>query len=78
MNSATLNIRVQQRRMLGRSEAAAYCALPAKRFESECPCRPVELPGGRKAWDVHDLDRWLDGLKPGDAADLEAIVGKLG
>jgi hypothetical protein len=77
MSSATLNIRVSPRRMLSKADAALYCLMSTKRFEAECPCRPVERPGGTKAWDMHDLDRWLDGLKGGAGATHEEYLERL-
>jgi hypothetical protein len=78
MASATLNLRVQPYRLLKKAEAANYCRRSLKKFESECPVRPIEMAGGDRLWDVQDLDRWIDGLKDGDASDHDAILARLG
>ncbi|MDZ4760076.1 MAG: hypothetical protein SGJ21_03270 [Alphaproteobacteria bacterium] len=77
MSSATLNLRVSPRRMLSAREAAEYCCLAPKRFGQVCPVRPVELAGGLTAFDMRDLDAWIDGLKAGGADDDDAIVERL-
>jgi len=78
MSSATLNLKITPRRMLTPREAAEYCGLPQKRFQQGCAVKPVELPGGVLAFDVRDLDAWIDGLKAGGADDDDAILDRLG
>ncbi|GJE58385.1 hypothetical protein [Methylobacterium trifolii] len=78
MASATLNLRVQPFRLLTRAEAAHYCRRTLKKFEAQCPVRPVEMADGDRLWDVQDLDRWIEGLKGGDASDHDAILARLG
>ncbi|MER9712855.1 hypothetical protein [Mesorhizobium sp. M0220] len=75
MTIATLNLRVAPRRMLSEREAAAYCGIPAKRIAAAVP--PIVMPGGAKLYDMHDCDAWLDGLKGGDVAADDDILGKL-
>ncbi|WP_063305145.1 hypothetical protein [Pseudovibrio sp. W64] len=41
------------------SSAASYCGLSATSFLANCPVPAVLLSGGRKVWDVKDLDRWI-------------------
>ena len=65
MTSATLNIKVSPRRMLSEREAADYCGLPFKAFRVGCPVTSIQMPGGRRAFDMRDLDDWLDNLKGG-------------
>lgn len=74
MPSATLNLRVSPRRMLTAREAADYTGVNA----AQLPVRPVELPNGKRLYDLHDLDAFLDGLKGDGEADHEAIIAKLG
>jgi hypothetical protein len=74
----TLNIAVIPKRMLTKVEAAAHCGRSAKRFEIECPVRPIQFENGDLRWDVHDLDRWLDSFKEGqENSDTETIVDRL-
>lgn len=78
MKTATLNISVLSKRMLTKSEAAHHCGRPVKRFNIECPVTPIRFDNGDIRFDVHDLDKWLDTLKPGDhSAEVEAIVERL-
>jgi hypothetical protein len=76
MASATLQINVIPKRMLSKWEAAHHCGRSVKRFEIECPCRPVEFPNGDKRFDIQDLDGWLNNLKAG-SGDADAIVARL-
>jgi hypothetical protein len=76
MASATLQITIVPKRMLTKQEAAHHCGRSVKRFEIECPCRPIAFPNGDKRFDVQDLDQWLNGVKHG-ADDTEAIVARL-
>ncbi|MBB4375629.1 hypothetical protein [Bradyrhizobium sp. SBR1B] len=79
MASATLQINVVPKRMLSKTEAAHHCGRSVRRFEAECPTRPVQFPNGDLRWDVQDLDGWLDGLKAGHADhEADAIVERLG
>lgn len=77
MSQATLNLRVSPRRMLSPREAAEYCGRPAKRFQNECPVRPIAFPNGDNLYDMRDLDDWIDGLKGGDSAAADDIVARL-
>lgn len=77
MTSATLNIKISPRRMLSYGEAARYCGLPAKRFPLECGVAPVAMPGGRKMYDMRDLDLWIDGMKQGVADNDNDILNRL-
>jgi hypothetical protein len=78
MTKAMLNLQVQPYRMLKKTEAAAYCGLPAARFEMHCPVSAVAYPSGSRLWDVRDLDSWLDSLKTGAADSDDAILDRLG
>ena len=78
MSTTNLSIRVTPRRIVSREEAAQYCGLPSKYFETLCPCRPLEIAKGRRGWDLVDLDRWLDSFKEGSSFDAEALLEKLG
>jgi hypothetical protein len=79
MPTATLNLNVLQKRMLSKTEAAAHCGRPVKRFEIECPMQAVRFANGDARWDLRDLDTWIDGLKAGRPdQNAEAIVGRLG
>ncbi len=72
-----LHVSLMSKRMLTKAEAAHHCGLSVRKFVVDCPITPVRFPNGPVRWDVHDLDRWLDGLKD-DASGIEAIVGRLG
>jgi hypothetical protein len=73
----TLNIAVIPKRMLTKTEAAAHCGRPVKRFAIECPIRPIQFENGDVRYDLRDLDAWLDSLKSNDEFDLESIVDRL-
>jgi hypothetical protein len=77
MTAATLNIRVSPRRMLAEREAAEYIGVPLKRFGAVCHVRPVEYVGGILAYDMRDLDRWIEAQKAGDASSDDEILRKL-
>jgi hypothetical protein len=77
MTSATLNIKIAPRRMLSAGEAASYCGLPLKRFPTECNVTPVAMPGGRKLYDIRELDTWLDALKGGAGENDNEILDRL-
>ncbi len=78
MAQTTLNIAVIPKRMLTKTEAAAYCGLAVKRFEIECPVRPIQFENGDIRYDVRDLDAWLDGLKSGhEESHVESIIDRL-
>jgi hypothetical protein len=79
MGQATLNVTLVPKRMLTKVEAACHCGRPVKRFEIECPVRPIRFENGDLRYDVHDLDRWLDSLKAGyEESDVETIINRLG
>jgi hypothetical protein len=64
--------------MLTKSEAAAYCGLSLRRFETECPVRPIQFENRDLRYDIHDLDAWLDRLKAGhEDSYTESIVDRL-
>lgn len=65
MTLQTLKIQTTPTRMLKKSQAAGYCGLSLPKFDQECPVTPVEYGCGEVRFDVHDLDRWIDGLKSG-------------
>jgi hypothetical protein len=78
MGQATLNVIMIPKRMLTKAEAASHCGRPVKRFELECPVRPVRFGNGDLRYDIQDLDTWLDGLKAGhDDPNVETIVDEL-
>jgi hypothetical protein len=78
MGQTTLNIVVIPKRILTKAEAAAHCGRSVRRFEIECPVRPIQFPNGDLRYDVHDLDKWLDSLKNGDSDfDVDNIIGQL-
>jgi len=60
-----------------KAEAALYCRRPVKKFEAQCPVRPLRMVDGDELYDVQDLDAWIDGLKNGHE-DSDDIVGRLG
>jgi hypothetical protein len=78
MSSAVIQLKFIPKRMLSKSEAAHHCGRSIRRFENECPVRPIRFPNGDERFDVRDLDAWLDSLKAGDDRDADAIVARLG
>ncbi len=71
MTSATLNLRVQQKRMMTAQEAAYYCGFqggksPVKRFQVECPC-PTRLVDSQELYDIKQLDKWIDSFGSSDS-----------
>ncbi len=74
MSTATLNLRVSPRRMLSANEAGLYCGLPAKQI----PIPPIEMPNGKRLYDIRDLDEFLDGLKAGQPNTDDDIIRRLG
>ena len=78
MVNANLNISVIEKRLLNRTEAAAYTGLPIKYFKTTCPVQPLEIRAGTKSWDKRDLDRWIGAMKEGaEIATQDAILGEL-
>lgn len=77
VGSAILNLHIAPRRMVCEQEAADYVGLPRRHFRVDCTVTPVELPRGRKLWDLRDLDEWLDGLKSGSADRDDDILSRL-
>ena len=64
-------------RLLTKAEAAAYCRIAAKKFPTQCPVPPVEMPDGTRLWDVVDLDAWIDSLKGPRLDSDDAILARL-
>ena len=65
------------RRLLTRTEAAAYCGMG---ISSELPVRPIRVRPGKQGlrYDVRELDRWIDGLQRcEDVEDIDAIIDRL-
>ena len=78
MTVTTLNLRVHPYRLLSKVEASHYCRRSVKKFEAQCPVKPVEMADGDLLWDVQDLDKWIDSLKSGSNDDTtDAIIEKL-
>lgn len=78
MPTANLNIRLQPYRLMTKAEAAHYCRRPVRKFEAQCPVRPIVMADGDRLYDVQDLDRWIDSLKSGTGDDADMIVARLG
>lgn len=78
MSSAVLQINIVPKRMLTKSEAAHHCGRPVRRFEAECPVRPVAFANGDIRYDVRDCDAWLDDLKGSTQDDDETLIARLG
>ncbi len=74
---ATLNVSVQPRRLLSTADAAAYCNLPLNVFRKVCPVAPVALTTGRQAFDMRDLDAWIDGSKNSAVDSDDALLDRL-
>jgi hypothetical protein len=79
VTAATINLRIQPFRLLTKTDAAHYCRRPLKKFDVECPVRPIEMANGDHLWDVRDLDIWIDGLKAGtkDEATADSLIALL-
>ena len=78
MANGALVFRVIPPRMLNKREAAEYCKIPQNRLSTDCSVTPIEMPNGSKAYDVRDLDDWIDQLKGGDTSTHDAILDRLG
>lgn len=77
VSTATLNLRVLQKRMLRETEAAHHCGLSAKEFRRDCPIKRIKFPGGAELYDVRDLDNWIDTVKAGAGSADDEILGRL-
>lgn len=77
MPSATLNLRLEPRRMLSAREAAGYVGIPVSRFTLLCSVPPIQLPSGGRLYDMRDLDMWIDTLKGGGMESDSDILGRL-
>jgi hypothetical protein len=78
MTSAVVQLKFIPKRMLTKAEAAHHCGRPNKRFQIECPVKPVQFANGDLRYDVRDLDAWLDDLKRGTIInDTDDIVMRL-
>lgn len=73
MSSAIVNLRLAPRRMLNKRDATGYVGVPVE----QTSVRPVEMPNGKRLWDIRDLDRYLDELRSGDGDD-DHILRRLG
>jgi hypothetical protein len=74
--AATVQISLVPKRMLTKVESAYHCGRSLRRFQVECPVRPVRFANGDIRYDVHELDRWLDTYKSW-ATGSEDIVSRL-
>lgn len=68
-------------RLLTKSQAAYYCGMSLSTFGGVCPVRPIALGDGPRMhrYDVHDIDKWIDGFKAGGGKPksvLEQILEK--
>jgi hypothetical protein len=77
MATTTLSLRVQPYRLLTKTEAAYYCRRTVKKFEFQCPVKPIEMTDGDRLWDVQDLDHWINGLKTGAMDEAEQALARL-
>lgn len=77
MPTTSISVSVQTQRMMSRADAAHYCGMKANKFDQLCPVNSVQLPNGNNAWDVHDLDKWLDSLKEDRTDSLEQMITRL-
>jgi hypothetical protein len=65
-------------RLLSQARAADYCDVSPTFFRSCCDVPPIEL-GGRRLWDRHRLDDWIDRLQEdGAASGSDPIMEALG
>ena len=77
MSAAFINLRVQPFRLLTKAEAAHYCRRSRKKFEFQCPVKPIKMADGDLLWDVDDLDKWIDSMKTGDETSIDDLIGRL-
>jgi hypothetical protein len=49
---------------LCQKEGAHHCGRSIRRFEVECPVRPIRFPNGDLRWDVQDLDGCPPHIRP--------------
>jgi hypothetical protein len=72
MNAANDN----RRRLLTRTQAAAYSGLCVRSFTAVCPVTPIALGDGKRweRFDVRELDGWINSLKSGQGASTTADV----
>jgi len=65
-------------RMLSKKQAAAYCRIPLGKFPLICPVAPLDMGQGVTAYDIKELDEWLDRLRPrAHFANHDEILAKL-
>lgn len=69
-------IKVTDKRMLNRNEAADYAGMPVSFFNETCPIRSTLLAGKRKRWDKRDIDQWIDDQKEGADTSFEVMLSK--
>jgi hypothetical protein len=77
VSTATVSLQIHPRRLMTKLEAAHYCRRSVKKFEAQCPARPIEMADGDHLWDVRDLDNWIDSLKAGVEDNTDSIVARL-
>ena len=77
MPTTSVSISIKQKRLLNKQEAAEYCGMKHKGFESLCHVRPTILPSGKLLYDDLDLDQWIDGLKSQDTQNDDEIIARL-
>ena len=54
-------------RLLSQARAADYCDVSPNFFRAHCDVPPLEI-GGRRLWDRHRLDDWIDRLQDSGAS----------
>lgn len=49
-------------RLLTRRQAALYCGISVKAFDTHCPVRAISLGPDERLWryDVRAIDKWID------------------
>jgi hypothetical protein len=74
MAATNLRLSVIQPRMLTEADAADYLSVPKTKLRIVCPVSPVEMPDGKRRYDVRDLDGWIDSLKDGGGSNDDILA----
>lgn len=62
------------KRLLNVREASDYCGVPVEQLNVQ----PVTMPGGKKLYDVVDLNDRIEALKGAPGATDDDVLGRLG
>lgn len=77
MSKMFLRLESVPRRIVSEREAADYCGLTVATFRRLCPVNPIDLGNSRRAFDLHDLDAWVEAIKADTQAPDDEVLGRL-